>query len=84
MTTVTERWIFAVFAVAESDRFVLFKSEFLRPEACSFMASIAERLRLGSPAGTPPIVPGVQLHYLRLFVENYRFYHSATMASTTA
>ena len=60
-------------AVAEGDLLGFLDGDFLRREAGALVAAIAERLVGGSPAGTPPVIAGLEIEHRRLLVGNDRF-----------
>lgn len=76
MGSITKRLIAAVLAVAEGYCFGLGQGEFLWGNARAFMRSIAKRLRLGAPAGTPPVITGFQCQHSRLSVKNNFLAHA--------
>ena len=76
MRSVAEGFVAGMLAVADRDGFFLGEGELLRAETGSLVGTVAERLGLGTTAGTPPVIPGGECHELRFAVENDFWFHS--------
>ncbi len=61
MRPVAEGALEGMFAVAKGNAASLCDLNFFGRKACTLMRPIAKRLFSGTPAGTPPIIPGFQL-----------------------
>src|SRR5258708_14467216 len=73
----TEGFGSCALAAAQPDLLRFGHRELSRSEFGGLVRAVAERLALGLPAGTPPVVAGRKLHRERGLLRNHRLGHRA-------
>src|ERR1700761_5000334 len=81
MTPVAHGLVLGALAGAEPHFFVGCGFPFLRPEVGALVRAVAERLRLGAPAGAPPVaLAGHDIDRKRATPADFRFAHFSLSA----